>query len=93
MHATMRSSEPGELARGIQGTFYPTDRSGGPTGSVIPKIVMAAVALLVVRTVVAGKRRHGGGSPGGRHAAIAEFHRQLHAGDEPGESAEAAEKA
>jgi len=49
---------------------------------VIPKIVMVAVALLVVRTVVAGKRRHGGAAGlGGRHAAIAEFHRQLHARD------------
>jgi hypothetical protein len=85
----MRPSGPGDLARGIQGTFYPTDRSGGPTGSAIPKIVMVAVALLVVRTVVAGKRRHAGGAgPGGRHAAIAEFHRQLHASDESGASPE-----
>ena len=85
MHATFRQSQPAESGRPIRGIFYPSDEpgGGGSVGSMLPKLIGILVAMAVVRNVVGGVKRHRGGSTGWsrRREAIAELHRELHAGD------------
>ena len=84
MHATFRQHGTTEPGRPIRGTFYPSDgpHAGGSVGSIVPKLLAVLVAMAVVRTIVGGKRRHGGESRWSRRReAIAEFHRELHAQD------------
>ena len=87
MHATLRQSGPTESGRPIRGTFYPSDGPGahGSIGAVLPKLIGLLVVMAVIRKVA----RHHGGSSGGsrRREAIAEFHRELHAGDAAAQSA------
>ncbi len=90
MHATFRQSEPAESGRPIRGTFYPNagPGGGGSVGSMLPKLIGILVAMAVIRNVVGGVKRHQGGSPGRsrRREAIAELHRELHAGDAAAQS-------
>lgn len=84
MQATMRQHGNSDIGHGIRGTFYPGEPAGRPMSSVIPRIIIGLVAVALVRAVVSGKRHHGdGGRRGGRQEAIAEFHRRLHARQEP----------
>jgi hypothetical protein len=88
MHATFRQSGPTESGRPIRGTFYPSDgpRGSASIASVLPKLIGILVVMAVIRTVA---RHHGGSSRWSRRReAIAEFHRELHAGDAAGKSAE-----
>ena len=84
MHATFRQSQSPDSGRAIRGTFYPSDGpgGGGSVGSMLPKLIGILVAMAVIRNVVGGVKRHQGGSGWSRRRqAIAEFHRELHAGD------------
>ena len=84
MHATFNQSQPAGSGRPIRGTFYPSDGpgGGGSIGSMLPKLIGILVAMAVVRNVVGGVKRHQGGSGWSRRReAIAELHRELHAGD------------
>ena len=90
MHATVRQDRVADSGRAIRGTFYPGDQSrgGGSIGSIVPKVLAIVAAMVVVRTVIGAKRRHGGPSHGSRRReAIAEFHRELHAEDSAAPSA------
>jgi hypothetical protein len=90
MHATFR--QPTEPGRPIRSTFYPSDGpgGGGSIGTMLPKLLAILVAVAVIRNVVGGVKRHHGGSSGWsrRREAIAELHRELHAGDAATQSAE-----
>ncbi len=89
MHGTFRQDQPGEAGGPIKGTFYPSQsRHGG--GSALPKLLAILVAMAVIRNVVATvKRNHGGGSHWSRRReAIADLHRELHAGDATAQSAD-----
>jgi hypothetical protein len=84
MHATFRQSAPSGAARGIRGTFYPADGSGGSgaAGSALAKVAFIVVGLAVVRGIVAhASRRHGVSGVSRRRQMIAELHRELHAED------------
>jgi uncharacterized membrane protein len=84
MHATFSQSQSPDSGRPIRGTFYPSDGpgGGGSVGSMLPKLIGILVAMAVIRNVVGGVKRHQGGSGWSRRReAIAEFHRELHAGD------------
>ena len=90
MHATFRQSPPADSGRPIRGTFYPGDGpgGGGSVGSMLPKLIGILVAMAVLRNVVGGVKRHQGGSGWSRRReAIAELHRELHAGDTAAQSA------
>ena len=90
MRATFSQDRLPGARPGIRGTFYPGTGSGGSgSGSIVPKILAVAVAMVVVRTVIGAKRTHGGSSRWSRRReAIAEFHRELHAEDAATASAE-----
>ena len=84
MHATFSQSQSPDSGRPIRGTFYPSDGpgGGGSIGSMLPKLLGILVAMAVIRNVVGGVKRHQGGSGWSRRReAIAELHRELHAGD------------
>ncbi len=84
MHATFSQSQSPDSGRPIRGTFYPSDGpgGGGSIGSMLPKLIGILVAMAVIRNVVGGVKRHQGGSGWSRRReAIAELHRELHAGD------------
>lgn len=90
MHATMGRRGDAEAGRPIRGTFYPSDGSqrGAGFGSALPKILAVLAVMVVLRTVAraAGHAGHGGSSRWSRRrAAIAEFHRELHAQDDGGQ--------
>lgn len=88
MHATFRQHEPAGPGMPIRGTFYPssTAHGGGSLASALPKLLAIVVAMAVVRTVVGAKRGHGSGRWARRQEAIAQFHRDLHAREETGDS-------
>ena len=90
MHATFRQHQPGGPGTPIRGTFYPsnTQHGGGSLASALPKLLAILVAMAVVRAVVSSaKHGHGrSGRWGRRQEAIAQFHRDLHAREEGGDS-------
>jgi hypothetical protein len=90
MHTTLRQSNLTEPDGPIRGTFHPSSGSrGGSIGSVLAKVLAALGAMIVIRNVLGAGRRHGGASRWSRRReAIAAFHRELHASDAAGESAE-----
>jgi hypothetical protein len=80
MHATL-GHPPSTGGGPITGTFYPSGGTApGSFGALLPKLLVAAAALALVRGVARAK--HGGGSGHSRRrAAIARLHRELHAAD------------
>ena len=80
MHATL--GQPPSAGGGpITGTFYPSAATApGSFGAVLPKLLVAAVALALVRGVVRAKHGDGSGRIR-RREAIARLHRELHAAD------------
>ena len=56
---------------------------GGSMESVLPKVIGLLLAIGLIKVVIGHGRRHGGSSDWRerRRAAIAEFHRELHAED------------
>ena len=90
MHATFSQTQSPDSGRPIRGTFYPSDGpgGGGSLGSMLPKLIGILAAMAVIRSVVGGVKRHQGGSGWSRRReAIAELHRELHAGDTAAEPA------
>lgn len=87
MHAATRVHGPGEPSRGIRGTFYPARSEDRSMGAAIPKLILIVVAIGVVRSIAGAKRHHREGSPWSRRReAIAQLHRELHAGDDAAEA-------
>ena len=86
MHARFIQPGAAEGGRGVRGTFYPSEESADARsiGPALGKIVLALIAMAVVRTIVANHGHRGGESRRSRRRRmIAQLHRELHADDVP----------